>query len=72
MADRPNILSRTRVYDAEMRASRARRRVVYAALRNGAYYLRDCRPLQQATERDMRNHMDLNLLEESKHFPRGE
>jgi len=59
-------------YDAEVRSSQARRHVVYAALRNGAYYPWDFQPLQQASERYMRNHMDLNELEESKRFPRGE
>jgi choline-sulfatase len=59
-------------YDSEVRASQARRHVVYAALRNGAYYPWDFQPLQQASERYMRNHMDLNVLEESKRFPRGE
>lgn len=59
-------------YDVEVRASQARRHVVYGALRNGAYYPWDFQPLQQASERYMRNHMDLNVLEESKRFPRGE
>jgi choline-sulfatase len=59
-------------YDAEVRASQARRWVVYAALRNGAYYPWDHQPLRAASERYMRNHMDLNVLEESKRFPRGE
>ena len=59
-------------FDSEVRASQARRHVVYAALRNGAYYPWDFQPLQQASERYMRNHMDLNVLEESKRFPRGE
>jgi choline-sulfatase len=59
-------------FDADIRASQARRHVVYAALRNGAYYPWDFQPLQQASERYMRNHMDLNVLEESKRFPRGE
>ncbi len=59
-------------YDAEVRASQARRWVVYQALRNGAYYPWDHQPLRAASERYMRNHMDLNLLEESKRFPRGE
>ncbi|MGQ0564126.1 MAG: choline-sulfatase [Gemmobacter sp.] len=59
-------------YDAEVRASQARRRVVYQALRNGAYYPWDHQPLRAASERYMRNHMDLNVLEESKRFPRGE
>jgi choline-sulfatase len=59
-------------YDAEVRASQARRHVVYAALRNGAYYPWDFQPLMRASERYMRNHMDLNVLEEQKRFPRGE
>ena len=58
--------------DAEVRESQARRRVVYPALRNGAYYPWDFQPLQKASERYMRNHMDLNVLEERQRFPRGE
>ncbi len=60
------------VYDEEVRASQARRWVVYEALRSGAYYPWDYQPLRAASERYMRNHMDLNVLEESKRFPRGE
>lgn len=59
-------------FDAAVRESQARRWVVYEALRNGAYYPWDHQPLQRASERYMRNHMDLNILEESKRFPRGE
>ncbi|MEO3387883.1 choline-sulfatase [Mesorhizobium sp. CAU 1741] len=59
-------------YDADVRESQARRWVVYPALRNGAYYPWDFQPLQKASERYMRNHMDLNVLEERKRFPRGE
>jgi choline-sulfatase len=59
-------------FDAEVRESQARRWVVYPALRNGSYYPWDFQPLRQASERYMRNHMDLNVLEESKRFPRGE
>ena len=59
-------------YDSEVRASQARRWVVYQALRNGAYYPWDHQPLRAASERYMRNHMDLNVLEENKRFPRGE
>jgi len=59
-------------FDAEVRASQARRHVVYEALRNGAYYPWDFQPLQRASERYMRNHMDLNVLEEAQRFPRGE
>ncbi|MFT4795461.1 MAG: choline-sulfatase [Paracoccaceae bacterium] len=59
-------------YDAEIRQSQARRLVVYEALRNGAFYPWDFQPLQQASERYMRNHMDLNVLEQNKRYPRGE
>ena len=57
---------------ARVRASQARRLVVYDALRRGGYYPWDFQPLQRASERYMRNHMDLNDLEESQRFPRGE
>jgi len=40
--------------------------------RGAGHYPWDFQPLQQASERYMRNHMDLNVLEESKRFPRGE
>jgi choline-sulfatase len=59
-------------FDAAVRESQARRWVVYPALRNGAYYPWEFQPLRQASERYMRNHMDLNVLEEEKRFPRGE
>lgn len=59
-------------FDAAVRESQARRHVVYAALRNGAYFPWDYQPLQRASERYMRNHMDLNVLEENQRFPRGE
>jgi choline-sulfatase len=59
-------------FDADVRASQARRWVVYEALRKGGYYPWDYQPLQKASEQFMRNHMDLNTLEESKRFPRGE
>ncbi|MEL7260716.1 MAG: choline-sulfatase [Pseudomonadota bacterium] len=59
-------------YDADVRASQARRWVVYEALREGGYYPWDYQPLQRASERYMRNHMDLNDVEENQRFPRGE
>jgi choline-sulfatase len=59
-------------FDAEVRQSQARRWVVYEALRNGAYFPWDFQPLQKASERYMRNHMNLDTLEASKRFPRGE
>ena len=57
-------------FDADVRESQARRWVVYPALRNGAYYPWDFQPLQKASERYMRNHMDLNVLEDRQRFPR--
>ena len=59
-------------FDADVRASQARRWVVYEALRKGGHYPWDFQPLQKASERYMRNHKDLNALEESQRFPRGE
>jgi len=59
-------------FDSAVRESQARRWVVYEALRNGAYFPWDYQPLRAASERYMRNHMDLNVLEESKRFPREE
>ncbi len=59
-------------FDADVRASQAKRWVVYEALRQGGYYPWDYQPLRDASERFMRNHMDLNVLEEGQRFPRGE
>ncbi len=59
-------------FDADVRRSQARRWVVYEALRNGDYYPWDYQPLKKASERFMRNHMDLNDVEENQRFPRGE
>jgi choline-sulfatase len=54
----------------EVRESQARRRVVYEALRAGAYHPWDHQPHMPASERYMRNHMDLNVLEASQRYPR--
>lgn len=59
-------------FDAAVRESQARRWVIYPALRNGAYFPWDFQPLQKASERYMRNHMNLDNLELGKRFPRGE
>ena len=59
-------------FGADVRESQTRRRIVYAALRQGHYYPWDYQPLQLASERYMRNHMDLNTLEATKRFPRGQ
>jgi choline-sulfatase len=59
-------------FDAQVRESQAQRWVVYEALRKGTYHPWDYQPLQDASERFMRNHMNLDTLESSKRFPRGE
>lgn len=59
-------------FDAEIRESQAQRLIVYEALRNGHYYPWDYQPLRAASERYMRNHLDLNQLEEAQRYPRGE
>ena len=59
-------------YDAAVRASQSRRRIVAEALRRGAFTPWDHQPHRPAADRFMRNHMDLNLLEHSQRFPRGE
>jgi choline-sulfatase len=57
-------------YDRDVRRSQARRLVVYEALRRGHYYPWDFQPLQKASERYMRNHMDLNVVESDARFPK--
>ena len=57
-------------FDEDVRLSQSRRLVVYDALRNGAYYPWDHQPLQLASERYMRNHKDLNVLEAHARYPR--
>ncbi len=58
-------------FERDVRESQARRRAVYGALRTGAYFPWDYQPKEEASERYMRNHMDLNVLEERQRFPRG-
>lgn len=60
------------LFDAQVRQSQAQRWVVYDALRQGNYYPWEYQPLKKASERYMRNHMDLNVVEENQRFPRGE
>lgn len=57
-------------YDQSVRHSQARRWIVYEALRNGNYYPWDYQPLQKASERYMRNHMDLNEVEDRQRYPK--
>jgi choline-sulfatase len=53
----------------EVLLSQARRLLVYDALRRGEYQSWDYQPLQRASERYMRNHMDLNVLEATARYP---
>ncbi|MEL7166614.1 MAG: choline-sulfatase [Pseudomonadota bacterium] len=59
-------------FDADVRASQARRWVVYDALRAGDYAPWDFQPQQDASQRYMRNHMDLNVLEDAQRAPKGQ
>ena len=59
-------------FDAAVRESQARRWVVYDALRQGGYTAWDFQPLQTASGRYMRNHMDLNIVETTQRYPRGD
>jgi len=59
-------------FDQDVRESQAKRKVVYEALRKGGYYPWDFQPLKRASERYMRNHMDLNILESSQRYPSNE
>ncbi len=56
-------------YREDVLVSQKHRLVVYDALREGNYYPWDYQPLQQASERYMRNHKDLNVLEGDKRYP---
>lgn len=58
-------------FDAEVRYSQARRLLVYQALRMGSYSAWDYEPRRPAADSYMRNHMDLNVLEEDRRWPRG-
>ncbi|TVQ58377.1 MAG: choline-sulfatase [Rhodobacteraceae bacterium] len=55
--------------DAAVRDSQARRLSIDAALRTGRRYPWDFQPLQAASERFMRNHLDLNDLEARRRWP---
>ncbi len=57
-------------FDAEVRDSQARRWVVYDALRQGRHTPWDFEPARRSFDRFMRNHMDLNVVEERARFPR--
>ena len=56
-------------FDQEVRSSQRNRHLVYAALRSGRYQPWDYEPVQNAANRYMRNHMDLNMVEAKARFP---
>ena len=56
-------------FDTEVRQSQSRRLIVYEALRQGRYRPWDHHPAPNAADRFMRNHMDLNVVEEEARFP---
>jgi choline-sulfatase len=53
-------------------ASQRRRRLVDAALRNGRHTSWDFQPIDDASQKYMRNHLDLNILERTARFPSPE
>ena len=53
----------------EVVASQRRRKLVYRALRQGKYSSWDFQPFEDAAEKYMRNHLDLNVLERTARFP---
>lgn len=58
-------------FDAAVRDSQARRRIVYEALRSGRYHPWDFQPQPGGADRYMRNHMNLDILEAERRFPRA-
>lgn len=59
-------------FDRDVRRNQQRRLTVYEALRKGSYIPWDFSPRRDASNRYMRNHMDLNVVEERNRYPRGE
>ncbi len=53
-------------------ASQHRRRLVYRALRSGRHTPWDFQPYQDASQKYMRNHLDLGVLERTARFPSPE
>ena len=57
------------VLDEDIRENQQRRIVCYEALRQGRYTPWDHQPVQDASERFMRNHLDLNDVEAGNRVP---
>jgi len=56
----------------QVRLSQQQRLAVYTGLRKGNFKAWDFQPMQDASERYMRNHLDLNVLETNARFPKEE
>jgi choline-sulfatase len=56
--------------NADVLASQRSRQIVDGALRKGKYTPWDFQPSADASQRFMRNHLDLNVVESSRRFPR--
>lgn len=56
----------------EIIASQRRRRLVHEALMRGRYTPWDFQPFEDASQKYMRNHLDLNVLERTSRFPQPE
>jgi choline-sulfatase len=57
---------------ADVLASQRSRHIVDGALRMGKYTAWDFQPSADASQRFMRNHLDLNVVESSRRFPRSD
>ena len=60
----------TKLMNDQVLASQRARRTVDKALRQGRYTSWDFQPFTDASQRFMRNHLDLNEVESSRRFPR--
>ena len=85
LADAPEFREISRRFDDEVNtkwnlneihqrvlASQRRRKVVYKALRRGAHTPWEFQPHQDASQKYMRNHLDLNVMERTARFPSPE
>ena len=57
-------------FRAQVTLSQQQRLAVYTGLRKGNFKPWDFQPMQNANERYMRNHLDLNVLEANARFPK--
>ncbi|HPY39315.1 MAG TPA: choline-sulfatase, partial [Thiolinea sp.] len=57
-------------FKQQVMQSQANRHLVDAANRKGKFKSWDFQPQQDATQRYMRNHLDLNVLEANNRYPK--